>query len=120
MGLLPPFQLPRPYAGDLPHKAKAGHTTIKGRVVYNRARHFFTTKDVRRIINYLLTHDAGVSTNYLDFLAEWGELELMLLELLASRGGVFGSSPLFELIKFLVGELIAGKTEPPPPIIKEK
>lgn len=110
------FEMPKPFQPPRVEKPRAGHTTYTGRVVYNRKRHFFTTKDVKRILKYLLQHDYGKKTDYADFLLEWGELELMLLDLLAAQGGVFGSNPLYDLIRDLVIELIKGKTEPPKPI----
>lgn len=112
--LIPFLEQPAAFEGEKKRRPKV-HKTIRGRVVYNRKRHFFTTKDVRRILKNILEQDQGVRTNYLDFLAEWGEIELMLLDLLAQQGGFFGDSPLYKLIREYVVLLSAGAYDVPAP-----
>lgn len=112
--LIPFFETPKEFKP--PKKTKPlVHKTKRGRVVYDRKRHFFTTKDLRRILKNILENDQGKKTDFGDFLVEWGEIELMMLEFLASQGGFVGSNPLFDLIRDYVVMLIAGKTEPPAP-----
>lgn len=89
-GFLAPFQLPAPFQPPPPleeapkketrRKRNRGerHTTVTGRVVYDRKRHFFNLRDIRRILQNILTEDEGkptdLATFYLDF---FRVLELM-------------------------------------------
>lgn len=113
---IPFIQLPDPYRPPKKTKPKV-HKTIRGRVVYDRKRHFFSTKDLKRILKNILEQDEGKKVDYVDFLQEWGEIELLLLDLLAQQGGFLGGS-LYSLIRDSVNLLIQGNLEVPKPPIK--
>jgi len=120
MLLTPFFQEPKKFVPVEPKKRTIVHRTTKGRVVYNRPRHFFTPKDLRRILKNILENDQGKKVDFFDFLKEWGEIQLMLLDLLALQGGIFGSNPVYDLIRYLVVELVQGKTSLPADIKKKE
>lgn len=94
-------------------KKKEKRYTVTGTIIYKRKRHFFTMKDVRRILKNILEEDRGTPTGYLEFLRDWGEVELMMLDLLASQGGFLGGSPLFDTVKDLISLLSVGETKIP-------
>jgi len=109
-----PPELPKPK-----RKARVKKTKV-GRVVYNRKRHFFSTKDLKRILKNILENDMGKEVGFDDFLVEWGEVQLLMLDLLASQGGFIGSNPLFDLVAEGIRQLMAGKTSIPEKTNKEK
>lgn len=117
----PFLQFPEPYGGDIPDGFRAGKPirTWKGRVVYNRKRHFFGTKDIRRILKNILENDQGKKTDYFDFLKEWGEIELMLLDLLAQQGGFIGGT-LYSLVRESILLLISGQISAPADPLKKE
>lgn len=115
--LFPFFETPAPFDDSKVKKSRGVHKTRRGRVVYNRKRHFFTTKDLRRILKNILEEDQGSRVNYVDFLQEWGEIELMMLDLLAQQGGFIGGT-LYDLVKQGVLLLMSGQNTAPAQPIK--
>lgn len=115
--LFPFLDAPAPFDDSKVKKKNPVHKTKRGRVVYNRRRHLFTTKDLRRILKNILEEDGGTKVSYFDFLGEWAEIELMMLDLLAQQGGFVGGT-LYDLVRQGVLMLSAGETQAPKPPIK--
>lgn len=109
---IPPEEFARRREKEEKKRAKT-HTTVRGRVVYSRRRHYFSMQDVKRILRNLLQEDRGVPTREIEFIRDWGEVALMVFALAAERGGIFGISPLFSYVEDLVKSLIQGKIEIP-------
>lgn len=99
------FQLPKPFEKKKKNsKAGRGIHTVKGRVVYNRKPHLFKLSDAKRILEKILlfTRNSPTASEYQEFKAEWVELMVMSMQLLASyRGKSFDSSILRDFFQFL-------------------
>jgi len=92
------------------------HKTIKGRVVYHRKRHFFSTKDVARILKNILEYDQGIPESYLRTADEFYEILEQILELYFRSVGAKWIADWMGYVRQLISFLLGGT----PPEIKPK
>jgi len=59
-------------------------TTVVGRVVYNRKRHFFTIQDVKRVLRNILENDMGLRSDPIRYGEDLIEILNALREITAS------------------------------------
>lgn len=76
-----------------------------GRVVYNRKRHFFTEKDLMRILKKILSTDFGKPVGFGDYFSEWIDIELILIQLLSTRTQTAIPQEVFDFLRYLFQQL---------------
>jgi hypothetical protein len=115
--LIPFFQTPEEFKGELPTRYRVGKPkkTWEGRVVYTRKRHFFTTKDIKRILKNILENDDGKKSSYQDFIVEFDEIQSMMYQLWAKQLGIVGINVYDELKSWLATNLPFLLSPPQPP-----
>jgi len=73
-----PADPPADTPADLPAKPKRGkavrHTTLLGRVVYTRKRHYFKIRDAARILRAVLQTEPGRRASVLEFYRDASDL----------------------------------------------
>lgn len=67
---------------SVPKRRKKVERTLKGRVVYQRKTHWFSIKDVNRVVRRVILSTQGFSDSPGEFLADWSSVLSSTFELL--------------------------------------